>query len=140
MDKQYTIVERIRLIQQEIAIWEHRDPQYTDLLYAELNEQNILFEREEEEFQLWCDLAVEGVDYDIVVPDQIEEKKEIIEPVIKQSESDFQSNEFYRKIDDIHKALFNNPNKTKDQKEEEMIELMKARKLMQGVKKRNSGK
>lgn len=138
MSKQYTVFERIQLLQKEIAVWEHRDSGYTDELYEELK---ALVEEANEEYEVWSEHAVEGIDYDIIAidPNQ-EEKKETIEPIVKESESDFQSNEFYRKIDEIHKALFNNPNKTKEQKEEEIVELMKARKLMQGIKRRNSGK
>jgi len=135
MSQQYTAFERIQLLQKEIAIWEQRDPGYTDELYEELK---TLVEEANEEYEVWSEHAVEGIDYDIIVLDPNQEKKkEAAEPIVKEPANDFQSNEFYRKIDEIHKALFSNPNKTKEQKEEEMIELMKARKIMQGVKKRN---
>jgi len=106
------------------------------MLYEELKE---LVEEANEEYDVWCEHTVEEVDYDIITTDQIEEKTEIDKPVTKEQENSFQSNEFYRKIDDIHKALFNNPNKTSEQKKQEIIELMIARKVMQGVKKRNKG-
>lgn len=32
MCQQYTIFGRIQLIQKEIEIWEHRDPEYTEVL------------------------------------------------------------------------------------------------------------
>src|SRR5690554_4049042 len=135
MSKQYTTFERIQLIQKEIEVWELRDPGYTEVLYEELKE---LVEVSNEEYDLWCELAVEGIDYDTIATDpKQEEKKETIEPIVKESENDFQLNEFYRKIDEIHKALFNNPNKTNAQKEEEMEELMKTRIIMQGIQKRN---
>lgn len=100
-----------------------------------------LVEVSNEEYDLWCELAVEGIGYDIIAidPNQ-EEKKEMIESIVKESENNFQSKEFYRKIDEIHKALFNNSNKTNAQKEEEIIELMKARKIRQWVQKRNKSK
>jgi|GEM_PF-2973951 len=138
MSQQYTTFERIQLLQKEIAIWEQRDPGYTDELYEELK---TLVEEANEEYEVWSEHAVEGIDYDIITidPNQ-EEKKETAEPVVKESENDFQSNEFYRKIDEIHRALFNNPNSTKEQKEEEIIKQMMARKIAKGVKNRNSGK
>jgi len=81
MSKQYTTFERIQLIQKEIELWEQRYPGYTDVLYEELKE---LVEVSNEEYDLWCELAVEGIDYDVIAtnPKQ-EEKKETIEPNCK---------------------------------------------------------
>lgn len=59
---------------------------------------------------------------------------------MEKPDTNHQLDEYFRKIDEIHKALFNNPNKTEAQKEEEIIELMMARKVAQGVQKRNKGK
>lgn len=134
MSQQYTTAEQIELIQKEIAIWEHRDLGYTEELYEELK---ALVDEANADYDIWCEHAVEGVDYVVISKDRIEETKEEDKELAKEQSSDFQSNEFYRKIDEIHRALFNNPNKTKEQKEAEMIELMKARKLMQGVQRRN---
>lgn len=41
-----------------------------------------------------------------------------------------------RPLQDVHKALFNHPIKTKDQKQREKLEMMKAEVILKGIKKR----
>jgi len=118
MNQQYTTAERIELIQNEIAIWEHRDPAYTEELYEELK---ALVDEANADHEIWCEHAVEGIDYVVNNKDIVEETKEEDDEPIKRADGGFLSDESERMMKEMHQAIFFNPKKTKEQKARESL-------------------